>query len=78
MTATLPQLAIPGFLSMDQAAERMGTTRDYLHRLRQLGALKPYARVDRTLLYRERDVIQYVLDHASLGRQRAAASQTAA
>lgn len=67
----LPQVPVTGYLTMDQTCERMGTTRDYLFRLRQLGALKPIARVDKTLLYREKDVIQYILRHGSLGRVRA-------
>jgi hypothetical protein len=65
-------MSIAGYLTMDQACARMATTRDYLHRLRQLGVLQPVARVDKTLLYRERDVITYVLRHGRLGRIRAA------
>lgn len=67
----VPQITVKGFLTMEQAAERMDTTRDYLFRLRQLGALLPIARVDSTLLYRERDVIDYIMRHSSLGRTRA-------
>ena len=67
----LPQIPVTGYLTMDQAAERMGTTRDYLFRLRQLGVLKPVARVDSTLLYREQEVITYIMRHGSLGRTRA-------
>jgi hypothetical protein len=67
----LPQIPVEGYLTMDQAAERMGTTRDYLFRLRQLGALLPVARVDSTLLYREQEVIKYIMRHTSLGRTRA-------
>jgi hypothetical protein len=67
----LPQVPVEGYLTMDQTCERMGTTRDYMFRLRQLGVLMPVARVDKTLLYREKDVIQYILRHAHLGRVRA-------
>lgn len=67
----LPQVPVTGYLTMDQAAERMGTTRDYLFRLRQLGVLMPIARVDATLLYKEQDVITYIMRHTSLGRTRA-------
>lgn len=66
----LPQVPVEGYLTMDQTCERMGTTRDYLFRLRQLGALLPAARVDKTLLYREQDVIRYIMRHSSLGRVR--------
>jgi len=66
----LPQVPLEGYLTMDQAAERMGTSRDYLFRLRQLGALVPVARVDSTLLYKEQDVIRYIVRHSSLGRTR--------
>jgi hypothetical protein len=68
----LPSLGVKGYLTMDQACERMGTTRDYMFRLRQLGALLPVARVDKTLLYREKDVVEYVMRHTALGRVRAA------
>ena len=74
----LPQVPVEGYLTMEQAAERMGTTRDYLFRLRQLGALSPVARVDSTLLYREQDVIKYIMRHSSLGRTRARRSTAAA
>lgn len=74
----LPQIPVEGYLTMDQTAEQMGTTRDYLFRLRQLGALSPVARVDSTLLYRERDVIQYIMRHTSLGRTRARRSEAVA
>jgi hypothetical protein len=67
----LPQVSVEGYLTMEQAAERMGTTRDYLFRLKQLGALRPVGRVDNTLLYREQDVIRYIMRHSSLGRTRA-------
>jgi len=67
----LPSVGVKGYLTMDQACERMGTTRDYMFRLRQLGALRPVARVDKTLLYREADVIEYVMRHSALGRVRA-------
>jgi hypothetical protein len=67
----LPQVPVEGYLTMDQTCARMGTTRDYMFRLRQLGVLRPIARVDKTLLYRERDVIQYIMRHAGLGRVRA-------
>jgi hypothetical protein len=70
--ADLPQVSLPGYLTMDQACRYMATTRDYLFRLRQLGALKPVARVDKTLLYRQGDVVQYVMHHNLLGRLRAA------
>lgn len=73
----LPQVPIEGFLTMDQAAERMGTTRDYLFRLRQLKALLPVGRVDTTLLYREQDVIRYIMRHTSLGRTRARRAEVA-
>lgn len=66
----LPQVPVEGYLTMDQTCERMGTTRDYLFRLRQLGALMPVARVDKTLLYKEQEVIRYILRHGSLGRVR--------
>lgn len=67
----LPQVPVEGYLTMDQACEYMGTTRDYMFRLRQLGVLMPIARVDKTLLYKEKEVIEYVLRHSSLGRVRA-------
>jgi len=73
----LPQVPLEGYLTMDQTAEEMGTTRDYLFRLRQLGALRPVARVDNTLLYRKGDVIDYILRHSSLGRTRARRAQEA-
>jgi hypothetical protein len=66
----LPQVPVEGYLTMDQTAKRMGTTRDYLFRLRQLGALLPVGRVDTTLLYREQEVITYIMRHTSLGRTR--------
>ena len=67
----LPQVPVAGYLTMDQTCERMGTTRDYLFRLRRLGVLMPVGRVDKTLLYKEQDVIRYVLRHSGLGRVRA-------
>jgi hypothetical protein len=75
MTDTLPQVKLPGYLSMDQTARRMDTTRDYLHRLRQLGVLQPVARLDRTLVYRERDVVDYIISHSALGKVREARRQ---
>ena len=74
----LPQVPVEGYLTMEQAAERMGTTRDYLFLLKQLGALRPVGRVDNTLLYREQDVIRYVLRHSSLGRTRARRAEAVA
>ena len=74
----IPQVPVEGYLTMEQAAERMGTTRDYLFRLKQLGALRPVGRVDNTLLYREQDVIRYIMRHSSLGRTRARRAVTAA
>jgi hypothetical protein len=74
----LPQVPVEGYLTMEQAAERMGTTRDYLFRLKQLGALRPVGRVDNTLLYREQDVIRYIMRHSSLGRTRARRADQAA
>ena len=74
----LPQVPIEGYLTMEQAAERMGTTRDYMFRLRQLGALVPVARVDSALLYREQDVIRYIMRHSSLGRTRARRAEAVA
>lgn len=76
--ADVPQIPVQGYLSMEQAAKRMGTTRDYLFRLRQLGALVPIGRVDSTLLYREQDVIRYIMRHTSLGRTRARRAEVAA
>jgi len=73
----IPQVPVEGYLTLDQAAERMGTTRDYMFRLRQLGALVPVGRVDNTLLYREQDVIRYVMRHSSLGRTRARRAEEA-
>ncbi|HEY1295434.1 MAG TPA: hypothetical protein VGJ60_20340 [Chloroflexota bacterium] len=74
----LPQVAVDGYLTLEQAAERMGTTRDYMFRLRQLGALTPVGRVDNTLLYREQDVIRYIMRHSSLGRTRARRAEAVA
>lgn len=73
----LPQVPVEGYLTMEQTAERMGTTRDYLFRLRQLGVLLPVGRVDSTLLYQEQDVIRYIMRHTSLGRTRARRAEVA-
>ena len=74
----LPQVSVEGYLTLEQAAERMGTTRDYLFRLKQLGALRPVGRVDSTLLYREQDIIRYIMRHSSLGRTRARRAEAVA
>lgn len=74
----VPQIPVEGYLTMEQTAQRMGTTRDYLFRLRQLRALLPVGRVDSTLLYREQDVIRYIMRHTSLGRTRARRAEVAA
>jgi hypothetical protein len=77
MIDTLPKVEVSGYLSVEEVAERMGTTRDYVHRLRQMGVLMPSARIDNAPLYDERDVNLYVFSHPGLGRIRAARAHAA-
>ena len=51
-----------------EAAEMMGCSLDYIHRLNALGVLVPVKPHSRACMYRRRDIERYIRTHPRLGR----------
>lgn len=62
------------WLTSAEAAQMMGCSVGYLHRLNHLGALTPIRVGTRFIMYRRRDIERYIETHPRLGLGRSAAT----
>lgn len=66
-------LKLPGYVTLDEAAEMMNVDKRYVERLFRAGYLPEPARVHRAtgmMMFKESDIRAYIADHPRLGQNR--------